>query len=82
MTERLTFVTGNLKKLEEVAAILGEVSGIEIVSQDIDLPELQGEPDTICIEKCRLATQQVRFFFLKGWIFMSAFYSDTRTCDC
>ena len=42
----ITFVTGNAKKLEEVRAILvGSVPGIEIVSQKIDLPELQGEPE-------------------------------------
>ena len=40
---RITFVTGNKKKLEEVRAILA-VPGVEIVSHKIDLPELQGEP--------------------------------------
>ena len=40
---RITFVTGNKKKLEEVQAILA-VPGVEIVSHKIDLPELQGEP--------------------------------------
>lgn len=56
----MTFVTGNAKKLEEVRAILGgESLPVEIVSQKIDLPELQGEPDEISKQKCELAAQQV-----------------------
>eukprot|EP00325_Prymnesiales_sp_UTEX-LB-985_P000204 CAMPEP_0174703986 /NCGR_PEP_ID=MMETSP1094-20130205/7739_1 /TAXON_ID=156173 /ORGANISM="Chrysochromulina brevifilum, Strain UTEX LB 985" /LENGTH=225 /DNA_ID=CAMNT_0015901983 /DNA_START=127 /DNA_END=805 /DNA_ORIENTATION=- len=56
----VTFVTGNAKKLEEVRAILGgDDLPVTIVSQKIDLPELQGEPDEISVEKCRLAAQQV-----------------------
>ena len=39
---RITFVTGNKKKLEEVVAILGNDLPFEIVSAKIDLPELQG----------------------------------------
>ena len=57
----LTFVTGNAKKLEEVIAILG--SGKEfpfrVVSQKIDLPELQGEPEEVSREKCCLAAAAV-----------------------
>ena len=56
----VTFVIGNAKKLEEVRAILGgESLPVEIVSQKIDLPELQGEPDEISKQKCELAAQQV-----------------------
>ena len=65
---RVTFVTGNAKKLEEVVAILGlgggndsELAGIvEIVSKKIDLPELQGEPEEVSREKCRLAAAQLQ----------------------
>ena len=56
----VTFVTGNAKKLEEVRAILGgESLPFTLVSQKLDLPELQGEPDEISREKCRLAAQEV-----------------------
>jgi inosine triphosphate pyrophosphatase len=53
----LIFVTGNPKKLEEVQAILG--SAIPIEGRAVDLPELQGEPDEISREKCKLAAQQI-----------------------
>lgn len=36
-----------------------EGSDVEIVSQKLDLPELQGEPQEISVEKCRLAAAQV-----------------------
>ena len=57
----ITFVTGNAKKLEEVRAILssGGALPVEIVSQKIDLPELQGEPAEISAEKCELAAREV-----------------------
>lgn len=54
----LTFVTGNKKKLEEVQQILG--SHVPTLgSSAIDLPELQGEPEEISVEKCRLAAEKV-----------------------
>mmetsp|Transcript_66584 Transcript_66584/g.130941 ORF Transcript_66584/g.130941 Transcript_66584/m.130941 type:complete len:239 (+) Transcript_66584:23-739(+) len=56
----ITFVTGNKKKLEEVIAILGDTLPFNIVSQKIDLPELQGEPDEVSSEKCRLAVEKVQ----------------------
>ena len=60
-TTKVTFVTGNAKKLEEVKAILssGGALPVEIVSQKIDLPELQGEPEEISVEKCMLAAKEV-----------------------
>lgn len=51
----ITFVTGNMKKLEELRAILGSSFPFPIVHEKLDLPELQGEPDAISIEKCHLA---------------------------
>jgi inosine triphosphate pyrophosphatase len=54
----LTFVTGNPNKLDEVKNILGQF--IPLQSQDIDLPELQGEPEEISREKCKLAVAQVK----------------------
>ena len=68
---RVTFVTGNAKKLEEVVAILGlggkagsgdsALAGVvDIVSRKIDLPELQGEPEEVSKEKCRLVAAQLQ----------------------
>jgi inosine triphosphate pyrophosphatase len=58
----VTFVTGNAKKLEEFIAIMssGEKSlPFRVVSATIDLPELQGEPEFVSKEKCRLAAMQI-----------------------
>ena len=55
----ITFVTGNKKKLEEVTAILGDSLPFNLVSQKLDLPELQGDPEHVSREKCRLAAQRV-----------------------
>lgn len=56
----LTFVTGNENKLKEVIRILGDNFPLQVVSQKVDLPELQGEPDDISREKCRLAAKEVK----------------------
>lgn len=48
---RITFVTGNKKKLEEVVAILGNDLPFEIVSAKIDLPELQGIAHQACLHE-------------------------------
>ena len=53
----ITFVTGNAKKLEEVVAILGTKFPHDVISQKIDLPEYQGTPQEICVEKCREAAK-------------------------
>mmetsp|Transcript_11724 Transcript_11724/g.17763 ORF Transcript_11724/g.17763 Transcript_11724/m.17763 type:complete len:631 (+) Transcript_11724:59-1951(+) len=62
----LTFVTGNAKKLEEVMQILGcddsspDAFPYRIVSRKLDLPELQGSPEEVSKEKCRLAAEQIK----------------------
>ncbi|XP_064428963.1 inosine triphosphate pyrophosphatase isoform X6 [Mirounga angustirostris] len=58
--KKIVFVTGNAKKLEEVIQILGDKFPCTLVAQKIDLPEYQGEPDEISIQKCREAARQVR----------------------
>eukprot|EP01083_Nonionella_stella_P220178 788041_1 len=59
----LTFVTGNKKKLEEAQQILSS-EGVEIpfqmTNKKLDLPELQGDPIEIAIEKCKLAAEEIR----------------------
>ncbi|CAL1700004.1 unnamed protein product [Somion occarium] len=54
--KRLVFVTGNPMKLQEVRAILSQ-SGVEIDSQNLDIPELQGTTQEIAIDKCRRAAE-------------------------
>ncbi len=58
MTTRktLTFVTGNAKKLEEFVSIVGN-NPFNVVSKKIDLPEYQGTPQEIAVEKCREAAK-------------------------
>lgn len=60
MSKPITFVTGNAKKLEEFVAILGSTFPREIVSQKLDLPELQGEIDEIAVKKCRKAARIIQ----------------------
>lgn len=60
MAKPITFVTGNAKKLEEVIAILGASFPRKLVSQKVDLPELQGEIEDICIKKCQAAYQIIK----------------------
>ncbi|XP_003788266.1 inosine triphosphate pyrophosphatase [Otolemur garnettii] len=57
--KKIVFVTGNSKKLEEVIQILGDKFPCTLVAQKIDLPEYQGEPDEISIQKCQEAARQV-----------------------
>ena len=59
--QEITFVTGNKNKLLEVRRLLeSSDSSFIINSAKIDLPELQGSPRDIAIEKCRLAAQQLQ----------------------
>eukprot|EP00798_Chlamydomonas_sp_ICE-L_P022080 gene22080-29144_t len=62
---KIAFATGNKKKLEEVVAILaaGSTLPFEVVSAKLDLPELQGDPEEISKEKCRIAAEQVLFVY-------------------
>nr|KIR50377.1 inosine triphosphate pyrophosphatase [Cryptococcus bacillisporus CA1280] len=54
------FVTGNANKLREVKAILAAGdSGIEVTSQSVDVPELQGTTQEIAIAKCKAAAEKL-----------------------
>ncbi|XP_023246088.1 inosine triphosphate pyrophosphatase-like [Copidosoma floridanum] len=55
MSRKITFVTGNTKKLLEFKAILGKKLGEQVTHCTIDLPEYQGELNDICREKCKAA---------------------------
>ena len=53
MSQIIIFVTGNRNKFSETHTILGKE--IKLIQSDTDLPELQGEPQDIVSEKCKLA---------------------------
>lgn len=46
-------------RLEEVLAILGDSFPYGMVSASLELPELQGEPEHVAVEKCKWASEQV-----------------------
>jgi len=56
-TDKITinFVTGNANKLKEVNAILGKDFPHELRAKDVDLPEYQGDADTVSRLKCQSA---------------------------
>lgn len=56
----ITFITGNAKKLEEVQQILGNDFPHRIVSEKVDLSELQGEIEEIGIKKAKEAYNHVK----------------------
>src|SRR3990172_10634819 len=53
--DKLYFVTGKKNKLAEVQKIIGDSIKIEAIT--MDLPELQGTPEQITMEKCKIAYQ-------------------------
>ncbi|EJD35330.1 inosine triphosphate pyrophosphatase [Auricularia subglabra TFB-10046 SS5] len=59
----VVFVTGNANKLKEVRAILQDPTcagePIVVESQAIDVPELQGTPEEVSREKCRIAAEKI-----------------------
>ncbi|XP_057358792.1 inosine triphosphate pyrophosphatase isoform X1 [Manis pentadactyla] len=54
------FVPAQRSMAKEVIQILGEKFPCTLVAQKIDLPEYQGEPDEISIQKCQEAARQVQ----------------------
>lgn len=55
--KRLNFITGNKNKLSETKAILGDT--VDLQSQSLDLPEIQGTIEEISVDKCRRAANAV-----------------------
>lgn len=60
----LNFITGSKNKLAETKAILGQ--SVDLKSDSVDLPEIQGTIEEISRDKCKRAAGVVRF---KLWIF-------------
>lgn len=55
----LNFITGNANKLREVKEILS-ITNVQLQSQNVDVPELQGSIEEISTAKCRAAADIVR----------------------
>ncbi|KAF8227612.1 Ham1-like protein [Tricholoma matsutake] len=61
MVKRLVFVTGNTNKLKEVRAILSEGGHpIDIDSQSLEIPEIQGTTQEVARAKCREAAEKTK----------------------
>lgn len=58
----ITFVTGNANKLAEVQQSLADRGPLAVdwTNAVMDLPELQGEPVDIAIQKCRMAAERIK----------------------
>jgi inosine triphosphate pyrophosphatase len=71
----IIFVTSNKGKLDEAKAIL---SGINVVNNNFNLPELQGEPEEIVKEKLKLAYNHLKnpVIVEDTSLFIDAFSSD------
>ncbi|KAK1835824.1 hypothetical protein QBC39DRAFT_339703 [Podospora conica] len=54
----VNFITGNANKLREVKAILEPA--IQVESQSIDVPELQGTVEEVTLDKCRRAADIIQ----------------------
>lgn len=57
---KIYFITGNENKLKEFSAIIGDIGEHELYSKKVDLPEYQGEPEEIALEKCKAALELVK----------------------
>jgi inosine triphosphate pyrophosphatase len=61
----ITFITGNKNKALELESILNNTLNLplslplSIKIYNLDLPELQGEPEYIATEKCQFASEQI-----------------------
>jgi inosine triphosphate pyrophosphatase len=57
----LHFVSGNANKYKEICAIINpELPDVEIKQVNVELPELQGEPEEIVREKLRIALDKAK----------------------
>ncbi|KAK4700944.1 XTP/dITP diphosphohydrolase, partial [Phenoliferia sp. Uapishka_3] len=58
---KILFITGNAGKLREVAAILSASSpgSFELLSQDLDLPEIQGTTQEVAAAKVKAAATAI-----------------------
>jgi len=59
-TKTISFITGNQNKVIELQNIINnKIDNLIIKSCKIDLPELQGDPEYIASEKCKLASCKI-----------------------
>jgi inosine triphosphate pyrophosphatase len=55
--KEIIFCTGNLNKLKEASGILKKFS---VKNKKIDIPEFQGEPEFVLMEKAKFASKKLR----------------------
>jgi len=55
----ITFVTGNINKVQEVKAILGADFAHEIKLEPLDIIEVQGDPEFVAKSKCQTAAKLI-----------------------
>ena len=53
--QKITFITGNAKKLEEFQAIMSDLPELNIDNMKLDLEEYQGTSEEIALKKAKLA---------------------------
>ncbi|KAI6251190.1 Inosine triphosphate pyrophosphatase [Erysiphe necator] len=58
MVKQLNFITSNKNKLLEVRQILGDL--VDLQSQSLELPEIQGTIEEISLDKCRRAAEKIQ----------------------
>ena len=57
MKKEIVFMTGNMNKLREASAVLKE---FKIINKKIDLPEFQGEPEFVLMNKSKFAAKKLK----------------------
>ena len=55
--QKITFITGNMKKLEEFQTIMQEFTNLNIDHLTLDLDEFQGTSEYIATKKAKLAAK-------------------------
>jgi len=60
--KKIAFITSNANKLSEIQRVLSSMSEtrFDLVSENVDLPELQGEPSVVAEQKCIYAAKETR----------------------
>lgn len=59
---KIIFATGNSKKLKELRNIMGPSIPFDLVNQDLDIPEIQGNINEVATAKCKTAASIIKGF--------------------
>lgn len=69
----INFISGNMEKLGEIRAILGNT--VDVQNQKLEIPEIQGSIREVALAKCRAAAEAVssgclrfgRYYYSQGY---------------